>query len=59
MKHKFEELGSLASECLNCGIQYALAKDHRGWVGRPCAPVRYSGRELQDITNEYCKMFPF
>ena len=53
LKHKFEELGSLASPCLRCGMQYALAKDHRGWSGRPCQSIQWTWRQLQDFTNEY------
>ena len=52
-EHKFEEYGSLASPCLRCGAPFSLTRDHRGWSAIPCPPVRYSGRELQDITNQY------
>ena len=51
--HKFEELGSLASPCLQCDAPFALTRNHRGWVGIPCPTLHYSSRAIQNITNLY------
>ena len=59
LNHKFDRYGSLASECKRCRIEFALAHDHQGWVGKPCKPTAYSVSEKTAIVAAYNEHFPY
>jgi len=57
--HKFDEFGSLASPCLRCNVPFTYAHDHHGWIGVGCHVIPYSTSELQQMTDNYLRLFPY
>jgi hypothetical protein len=55
--HKFAKYGSMASECKKCGVAFALANDHQGWVGVAC--TNYTPLEVRDLGRAYVAFFPY
>ncbi len=55
--HNFAKYGSMASECRDCGVAFALATDHKGWKGVPCE--NRTPLEGRDLDRAYVAFFPW
>ena len=52
-EHKSPQLGTMATPCDNCGLEFVYQVDHCGWEGLPCVTFGYNNQEKWDIAREY------